>query len=170
MHPYLGDALPWLVLAHVLSAFAFALLHGPSVLALVMLRSERELAKVQTLLVLSRRASEISWVAWIALGLSGLALAATMHAWGEPWVWGSIVLLALVTGLMSPLAARAFNEARSAAGLPWFDGRRVRPAGPVARDDLDAALARIRARGPAILLLGVGGLGALVWLMVARPG
>lgn len=169
MHPYLGDALRWIVLLHVLSAFGFALLHGPSVFAMFMLRSERELAKVQALLTLSRRSSELSWIAWSLLALSGLALAATEHTWRRPWVWGSIVVLVLVTGLMSPIAARAFNEARHAAGLPYFDGKGVRPAGVASRADLDAALARIRARVPAIAALGVGGLAILLWLMVSQP-
>lgn len=170
MDPYLAGALPWLVLTHVLSAFAFVLLHGPSVFAMFMLRSERELAKVQTLLMLSRRSSEISWAAWTLLGLSGLALAAAQHSWARLWVWGSIVVLVGVTFAMSAIASRPFNEARSAAGLPWFDGKRVHPPGPVVRADLDAALARIRARTPALTIIGVGGLALLVWMMLARPG
>lgn len=169
MHPYLGEWLRWIVLVHVLAAFAFALLHGPSVFAMFMLRSERELAKVQALLMISRRSSELSWIAWGLLALSGAALAAAEHAWSRPWVWGSIVVLVLVSGIMAPLASRAFNEARHAAGLPYFDGKGVRAPVPPVRADLAAALATIRARTPALTAIGVGGLAILVWLMVARP-
>lgn len=169
MHPYLGAHLGWLVLAHVLAAFAFAILHGPSIAAMWMLRHERELPKVQTLLMLSRRSSEFSWIGWTALATTGGLLAATEHTWRAPWVWGSAVVLIVVTGIMSPLAARAFNEARSAAGLPWFDGRGVQPPAPVDAPRLAVALADIRRRSVPILLVGVLGLAALVWLMVEKP-
>ena len=169
MHPYLGAYLRPIVLVHVLSAFAFVLLHGPSVFAMMMLRTERELAKVQTLLTISRRSSEMSWGAWSFLALSGLLLAAAEHTWTRPWVWGSILVMILLSGAMSAAAARAFNEARGAAGLPWFDGRGMRAPGPIVRADLDAALAKIRGRTPALMIGGVAGLGVLIWMMVTRP-
>lgn len=170
MHAILGSAIPTLVLLHVLSAFAFVLLHGPSVAAMLMLRRERELARVQTILTMSRQASELSWTGWGALAITGGLLAFAQHTWGQPWLWGSIVVLVLVTGSMSPLAANAFNHAREAAGLPWFDGRHRRPACAPEPAALTAALDRIRARTLPVMLIGVVGLAVLVWLMVARPG
>ncbi|HWH09187.1 MAG TPA: hypothetical protein VNX21_08305 [Candidatus Thermoplasmatota archaeon] len=162
--------LRWLVLLHVLGAFAFFLVHGVSAAVLLRLRSEREPAAVAALLRASGAANGWTWAAWGLLALTGGLLAATLHAWREPWVWGSVVVLVVVTGLMSPLAARAFNEARHAAGLPWFDGKGVRPAGPVDPVALEAALATIRRRALPVTLLGAAGAVALVWLMVMRPG
>lgn len=169
MHPYLAAWIPTLVVLHVLSAMTFALLHGPSVVAMFMLRRERELPKVQALLTISRRSSELSWIGWTALALTGALLAAAEHTWKEPWVWGSIVVLIFTTGLMSPLAARAFNHAREAAGLPWFDGKGMREPLPPDAAELAVALDRIRARSAPIAILGILGLVALVWLMVAKP-
>jgi hypothetical protein len=159
----------WLVFAHALAAFAFLLVHGPSIAAMLMLRRERSLPAVRALLEMSRNASGWSWTAWALLALTGGLLAAIEHAWRETWVWSSIVVLVVVSGLMSPLAARAFNEARGAAGLPWFDGKRMRPAGPADEAALAPALDRIRRRSLPTLALGAAGAVALVWLMTYRP-
>jgi len=169
MHPYLAAAIPALVVLHVLAAFAFVLLHGPSVFAMLALRRERELAKVQALLTMSRSASGWSWAAWAFLALTGALLSLAEHSWRAPWVWGSVIVLVLVTGSMSPLAASAFNHAREAAGLPWFDGKGERAPLPADPRALDAALDRIRARAPIVMAIGAGGIVALVWLMVVRP-
>lgn len=169
MHPYLAPAIPALVLLHVLSAFLFVLAHGPSIFAMVALARERELAKVQALLAMSRSASGFSWGAWGFLALTGGLLAATEHTWSEPWVWGSIIVLVLVTGSMSPLAANAFNHAREAGGLPWFDGKGVRAPRSVDPATLQEALDRIRRRMPLVMAIGAIGLVALVALMMLRP-
>lgn len=170
MHPWLADWIRPLVLLHVLAAFLFVALHGPSIAAIVLLRRERELPKVQALLDMSRKASQHSWWGWTLLALTGVLLASIEHAWRQPWVWGSAVLLVAVTLSMSGLAARAFNEARHAAGLPWFDGKGTRPAQAPDHARLDAALDVIRARGALVMGIGVAGFAALVWLMVWRPG
>lgn len=169
MHPWLAEHIRWLVVAHAMSAFAFVLVHGPSVAALMALRRERQLERVRALLSMSGSAAGWTWGAIMLLGISGLALAAAEHTWKLPWLWGSALVLFLVAFSMSPLAARAFNEARHAAGLPYFDGRGVAPPGPVDHAALDVALRRIARRAPWIAAIGVVGLALLVWLMVARP-
>lgn len=169
MHSYVGDWVRALVLAHVLSAFAFAVLHGPSVAILWRLRTERSLPRVQALLDMSRAWSTYSWVGWVALAVTGVALALAEHTWRAPWVWGSALVLVVVSLAMSPLAARPFNEARHAAGLPYFDGRGMTRAGPVDDKELEVALGVIRRRSALIAAVGVVGLAVLVWLMVSRP-
>lgn len=170
MHDRLGVAIAPLVVLHVASAFAFALVHGPSVAAMMKLRREKELERVRALLELSRSASVYSWAAWLALAATGALLASAEHLWRAPWVWGSVVVLVGASLVMSPLAARRFNEARIAAGLPWFNGRRVEPGGAVDPQALQVALGRIRKAAPVVMWTGVGALALLVWLMVARPG
>lgn len=170
MHAWLAAWVPTLVVLHVLSAFAFVLVHGPSIAAMFALRHERELARVQALLEMSRRWSAYSWGAWVFLAGTGALLAFAGHRWGAPWVWGSAVVLVLVSGIMSPLAARRFNEARACAGLPWFDGKGVRPPGIVQPEGLRKALADIRDVTPVVTAIGAVGLALLVGLMVLRPG
>lgn len=171
MDPWLAGALPALVVLHVASAFAFVLVHGPSVFALWELRTAREPPRIATLLDMSGRANAATWIAFAALGLTGLLVAAAQHAWREPWVWGSIVLVVATTVLMSLLGARPFNHARGALGLRWFDGRRTRQAtGVVDVAALDEAMHMVRARATALTIVGLAGLAGLVYLMVARPG
>lgn len=171
MHAYLGDWLLWFVLAHVASAFAFVLVHGPSVYALVGLRREHEPARIGALLDLSQSAVGASWTSFGALALTGLVLAVVEHTWRAPWVWGSALLLAALALSMSLLAARPFNHAREALGLPWFDGKRQRArTGIVDPEALARAMASIRARAPWVIASGALGLAALVALMVMRPG
>src|SRR5688500_3700605 len=114
MHDLLGGWTRPLALLHVLSAFAFVLLHGPTAFVAWRLRTERDPARVAALLDLSGSASAASWAALVALGLTGAALASAEHAWSLPWVWGSVVVLLAVSASMSLLGARPFNEARSA--------------------------------------------------------
>jgi uncharacterized membrane protein len=159
----------WLVFLHVLSAFAFLLFHGPSIFAMMLLRRERDVAKVRALLEMSRYASGLSWASWAFLALTGALLTLIEHTWKLPWVWGSLLVLVFVTGVMSPLAASAFNHARGAVGLPWFDGKRMQPAGPGDPAAVGPALDRIRARAPLVLAIGTAGALALVWLMSYKP-
>lgn len=170
VHPWLGAWIPLLVLTHVLAAFLFVLLHGPSVLAMWRLRRERATARAAALLDMSGVASGASWAAVAFLVVSGAALASTEHVWAQAWVWASAVLLVVVSLSMSLLAARPFNEARHALGLRWFDGARRQPeTGLVDEAAFARALAMIRVRAPAVMGIGIAGLTALVWLMVRRP-
>lgn len=171
MHAWIGPALPALVTLHAIAAFLFILVHGPSVYAMWTLRTERDPARVATLLDLSGSAILHTWIAVALLATTGAALAAATHAWREPWVWGSAILLVGVSASMSLMASRPFNHARHALGLRWFDGRRGQPAtGLVDAPAVERALAMVRARAPATLAIGLIALAAMVWLMVARPG
>jgi hypothetical protein len=69
---------------------------------------------------------------------------------------------------MYVMATGYFNRLRRAAGLPWFDGRRGRPAeAPAAPEEL----ARLKESGRPVLttLLGVLPIVLIVWLMVFKP-
>ena len=104
------------------------------------------------------------------LALTGALLATIEHTWSRPWVWGSVVVLGVVSGAMSPVAARAFNEVRSAAGLPWFDGKGMRAPQPLDAAALERALAVVARRAWPTFAWGAAGAAVLVWLMTYRPG
>lgn len=156
----------WLVFAHVLSAIAFLLVHGTSVAAMLMLARTRHPEGARALLEMSRHSRGPMWIAWASLGATGALLALAQHAWRQEWVWGSALVLIVVTGVMSPLAAQPFNEARHALGLPFFGHARTAGQEPM---PLEEALAQIRRRAPLVLAVGVTGAVLLVWLMSYRP-
>lgn len=168
MHDLLGSAFPYraVVAVHVLSAFAFVLLHGGSALVALRLRRERRLESVRTLLTLSGESVGWAYAALMVLGLSGLALAAYAHAWRQTWIWGSALALFVLVGAMAALGGEPMRQARRSAGIPPPD-RRDEPPSPADEPAMRAALDRFR--GGWLFAVGIAGLALLVWLMVARP-
>jgi hypothetical protein len=57
----------WIVLLHVIAAFTFALAHGVSAGVALKLRGEREIPRVQALLVLSQAATNRMYVSVFVL-------------------------------------------------------------------------------------------------------
>jgi hypothetical protein len=160
--------LRWLVFVHVASAVAFLAAHAPSVAAMLMLRRERDPAAAKPLLEMSRKSAGWMFAALALLALSGAALATAERAWPRPWVVASIVVLVVVGGSMSPLAARPLNEVRIAMGLPHTAPRyKGVPPEPSA---VGPALDRVARRTPLVMALGTLGALALVWLMAYKPG
>jgi hypothetical protein len=160
----------WIVLAHVLFAILFLAAHAPSVVAMVLLRRERDPGAVRSLLSMSRVSTLVSIQGLYGAILTGVLLATMERAWSQPWVWGAVVLLVALSVAMGPLGTRVLNEARIAAGLPWTDGVRKRAAGPADGPALEIALAKIARRMPWTMALGILGALALVALMVLKPG
>lgn len=172
MHAWAGLLLPhlrWLVLAHVVSAFALLVAHAPSMAIMMRLRRERDPGAMRALLDLSRAATAATWAAWGFLAATGALLAALEHAWGAPWAWGSALVLLLVSGAMSPLAAQPMNQLRFSLGLPYWGGRPHQEDGAQPPADIDAARAALARRAPWVMAIGLAGALALLWLMVLRP-
>lgn len=159
--------LRWLVFLHVASAMGLLLAHGGSATAMLRLRHENEVERVKALLELSGSTLALTWVALLALGLTGVLLMLIEHTWRLAWAWGSIIVLAALSASMSALGARPFNRMRHAAGLPWFDGRRRQAGGAIDPEAVERERARLRPR--LLLALGLLGYALLLWLMMFRP-
>ena len=104
----LGPWLPWINLLHVLAAFGFVFVHGTSGLLGLRVRGERDRDRIRTMTELS--GSFIGW-GWATLALLALAgaLSGIVGGWwtsGQLWIWASVVVLVIVTGLMTPIAQR----------------------------------------------------------------
>jgi hypothetical protein len=108
---------------------------------------------------------------WALLTAVLLGVAAMVMAdWvGRLWVWASIGVLVAMVLLMTPLAGAPMNRVRRALGLRWErNGPGPDPTRePLSDDDLIAARAALR---PGLVVLtGLAGTLALVWLMEAKP-
>lgn len=160
--------LPWLVFLHVLSVLAFLLVHGGAAAAMLRLRHEREMPRVQTLLRLSESTRGPMWGILMALGITGLALTLIEHTYARFWIWGSVLVLVLMQMGMHLLATQPLNDVRKAAGLSWYDGKGEQL--PVAPDERALAIALARMRPAATALVGGVGLVVLLWMMMLRPG
>ena len=166
----LTSVYPWIVLVHVLSVFGFVVLHGVSMVVVFRLRSERELARVGTLLDVSANSIGLMYLFLLLILLSGI-IAGIIGAWwtsGRLWIWASLVLLIAITIYMSYRASAYFTALRGAAGLPAnLRGKEI-PAGEPDPTRLATLLADRRVAWE-LLVVGGGGLVVLTWLMMLKP-
>jgi hypothetical protein len=161
------DWQPWVTLAHILGAFAFAAAHGTSMLMAFKLRTERDPGKLAGMLDLSM--AGINWLTWAFLLLlaSGIASGFLGDYWGKGWIWVSIGVLVVVTGLMTPFGAIHYSKVRAAIGMPNPRKKDEPAPTPVPAAELDALLTSARPW----ILLGIGGVGfaAIIFLMRFKP-
>lgn len=151
---------------HVLSAFAFILVHGASALVALRLRGERDPARIRALLELSSASlGAPTWIVALVMLVTGIALGVMAGWWSFWWIWLSVAILVGVIGAMTPLGAFRLNAIRRAVGI------RVTPKEPapeaVGPAELDAILARYDPRP--VTWVGGLGLAAIVLLMVLKP-
>jgi hypothetical protein len=163
------DLYPWVVLIHVLAAFAFALSHGVSVYAAFAMRaSSRDPAAVRTLLGLSGMSIGGLYISLLVLLVAGIA-AAIGHGWfSMGWPWAAIVVVVVIVVAMYAMASRYYANVRSAVGLPSINDKKgAPPPAPVSEDEL-ARLLDTR-RPEALAAIGIIGFIVLIWLMELKP-
>ncbi len=158
---------PWLVLLHVVAGFTFALAHGVSAFTTIKLRGERDLARVNALLDLSKVSLPISDLAILVLLASGIAAGFVGDYWGHLWIWVSIGVLVFLFIFMSIRGVQHHDAIRHALGTAGFYDKKEAPIPEADPAALAAALDSPRA----LELAAVGGIGLLVilWLMVVKP-
>ena len=161
------DWTPWLKLLHVAAGFTFALAHGVSAFTAVKLRGEREAARVNALLDLSKFSLPTSTLALLVLLTTGIVAGFVGDDWGHLWIWLSIAVLVVLFVVMGLRGTRHQDEIRHALGQAGFYDKKGAPVPPPD----PAALARLLDSPRAMELAAVGGIGLLVllWLMVVKP-
>jgi hypothetical protein len=162
------DLYPWVVLTHVLAAFAFAMAHGVSAFAAFAMRSSKEPAAVRTLLTLSGMSIGALYLSLVVLLIAGIA-AAIMGGWfGRGWPWAAIAVVVVIIVAMYAMASRYYANIRSAVGMPSINDRKGEPPpAPVSNEEL-ARLLDTR-RPEALAAIGIVGFAVLVWLMELKP-
>jgi small-conductance mechanosensitive channel len=156
-----------IVVLHVLGVIGFLLAHGVSATVLLRLRTERNPDTLRTLLDLSRRSVAVMSVGFVVWFLTGIAAGFSGNWWtsGRYWIWVSLAIAIVITGVMTPMGRFYLDRVRAALGMDAkgsFDS--TAQVDPVA---LEAAIASGR---PGLLAaIGIGGLAILGWLMVAKP-
>jgi len=156
---------PWIVLVHVLAAFAFALAHGGSALVAFRIRREREPERIAALLDLSNWSLGMTYASVLVLVVAGVA-AGIMGRWfGQAWIWAAIGVLVAVSVAMLAYAAPYYQRVRQALGQA---GRARGPMPePASAVELAALLDSRRPEG--IAAIGGVGLALILWLMVLKP-
>lgn len=157
-----------IVLVHVVGVLIFVLAHGVSVAVLLRLRSERDPAALRTLLDLSRRSLNVAGVGFVIWFLGGILAGFSGNWWttGRLWVWASLVIAIVITGVMTPMGRFYLNRVRTALGVDVKTG----VYDPAVQVDGAAIQAAVASGQPAVLAgIGIGGLLVLLWLMMAKP-
>jgi hypothetical protein len=159
------DLYPWLVITHIVAAFAFVMAHGVSVYVIYRVRQESDRTRLTALLDLSAGSLNLAGISLLVVLVAGIAAGISLGAFSRGWIWASIAVLVVVIGVMTPLAAIPLNKVRHALGLKI---RGDKEAPPPASDE---ELAALRAALRPILPATIGGLGltALVILMRFKP-
>jgi len=162
------DLYGWLVVAHVSVVIVALMAHGVSMFAMLRLRSETDRGRIGAILDLSSSSLTVAGIGLLAAIVLGIAAAIVGGHFSRFWPWASIVVLIVVIGAMTPLAAAPMSRVRHALGLAVPGDRIGQTAGDAGTDaELTAALAGIRPALPAAI--GVAGIVVLVWLMRAKP-
>lgn len=162
------DLYPWVVLIHVLAAFAFVLAHGVSVYAAFAMRASKDPAAVRTLLGLSGTSIGGLYISLLVLLVAGI-VAAIMGGWfGRVWPWAAIGLVVVIVIAMYAMASRYYANIRSAVGLASINDKKGEPPPePVPAEEL-AKLLDTR-RPETLAAIGIVGLTLLIWLMELKP-
>ena len=124
--------IPWLVFLHTLSALTFFLAHGTSVAMAFKLRKETDFARIRAMLDLSASTIGVMFIAFLAMGLTGLVMPLFLKIWNKGWIWISIVLMIGVVLQMGFMNEKRYKILRKLVGLPYMQGSKEFPAEPPA--------------------------------------
>jgi hypothetical protein len=157
------------VFVHLVGVFGFLLAHGVSTAVALSLRRERDPQKVRALLELSSWSMAGFYVSILVLLAGGITAGFLGHWWGQGWIWAALGALVVMMGAMYGLATPYFNRLRQAVGAPTSGKRRRRaePAPPPQVVDLEPLLRS--SRPMLVVVVGIVGLVAILWLMVYKP-
>jgi hypothetical protein len=161
---HVDAVIQWLLFLHVASVLAFLLGHGVQVG--VMWRQRQEADPRRNLALFEVLPSSLPLrILGAGVVFSGLLLTAAMSLWGRAWIWLSIVALAAIWVVMWRYGGQYYNALETAGA------RTIEAEGTADAQSARAAWDRARlGPEPAILtIVGLGGLLAILWLMMFRP-
>jgi hypothetical protein len=157
----------WVVLLHVIGAFAFVAAHGVSMVAAFQLRAERDRARQAALLEVSGLGIGLMYIGLLLLLAAGILAGFMGGHWGSLWIWVALGTLVVVIAVMYAVATPFYGRMRAAAGVGQSAERAAQYKPPAVEADLNALATSSRP----IWLALVGGIGLIfiVWLMIAKP-
>ena len=142
----------WLKFFHLLGVGIFLMGHGVSAGTSIALRGRSLDSMSRTLLQLSIRSQAIAYPGLLIILVTGVWMGFIGSWWRAGWIWAAIVVFVAVFVVMSALS------------VPYHQARKAdQSAGGATNTPL------ARSRPVALLLTGVVGLIAILFLMVLKP-
>jgi drug/metabolite transporter superfamily protein YnfA len=160
----------FLLYLHVAGALAFLLFHGATASVMFALKREHEPQRVQALLELRDRSS--SWWGYpvVVMLLSGIIMGFMGRHWSAGWMWASlggfVVLSFAMSGFGRNYLDRAWHALDPEGHKPPMK-KYDRGGIPASPEELAEYLAT--GRPMMLTVLGVLGLGLILWLMMFQP-
>ncbi len=159
---------PYVVFLHVLSAFGFLFAHGVTAFVMLKLPTETNHERVRALLEVHNLSAGAGFISLGLLLLSGIVAGIWFNWFSQAWIWISLVLLILISGVMTPLGRHYFERVMRAAGIRSPFAKKDEPTPePGTDEELRAALTSGRPR--LVLIVALAGWAAIVWLMMFKP-
>lgn len=152
----------WLIYAHVGTAIAFVLAHGPSAAMALRVRRESSSEGVRALITLSSLWTRVMYPLLGLIFLTGAALGFAGHWWSRAWIWTAIAVLSAATVVMILLSFQ-YNALRGATGVQR--GREQ----PTPRSPAEIRRIAGSTRPGPITTVGIIALAVLLWLMIFKP-
>ena len=157
------------VFVHLAGVFGFLLAHGASTAVALSLRKERDPQRVRALLELSSWSLAGFYVSMLVLLAGGITAGFLGHWWGQGWIWAALGVLVIMMGAMYGLASPYFNRLRQAVGAPTYNQRRRRAEPPPPTQVVELGPLLRSSRPMLVMVIGIVGLVAILWLMVYKP-
>ena len=162
------DLYGWVVVAHVAAVILSLGAHGASAFAMFRVRRETDRTRMAAILEVSSSSLAAAGIGLLVAIVLGIVAAVMGGQFSRFWPWAAIIVLVIVIGSMTPLAAIPMGNLRRALGLAvQGDKKGDAPRIPGTDEEVAAALGRIRPELPAAI--GVTGVVVLTWLMEAKP-
>ncbi len=162
------DLYGWVVVAHVAAVILSLGAHGASAFAMFRVRRETDRTRMAAVLEVSSSSLAAAGIGLVLAIVLGIVAAIMGGHFSNFWPWAAIIVLVIVIGSMTPLAAKPMGNLRRALGMTVQGDRKGDlPRTSGTDEEVAAARARIRPELPAGI--GVAGVVVLTWLMEARP-
>jgi plastocyanin len=151
----------WWVFVHLLGVFGFLVSHGVSITVAVRLRTERDGAKVVSMLELSGTATRAMYISLVVLLAGGIVAGFQGHWWSDGWIWGAIIVLILTSIAMWAVATPFYRRVRTVAAAKAEGGTSL----------TDEQFDEVLRSGKSNLVMAIGfiGLAVILYFMVLKP-
>jgi hypothetical protein len=151
----------WLLFLHIASVLGLLGTHGASMAVLYGIRTERDRARIMSMVQLSGRTTLPMYISILLIVVFGSLLAFKLHMWDETWLWASIVILVATIALMNIVAKPYFRKVKEACQL--------RPSGVPRISDEELGDVLTSPTAHLISLIGTLGLLSILYLMILKP-
>ena len=153
----------WWMLLHILGVAGFLTTHGVSVMVIFRIRGlGADRAAITSAIAGSRQTVTSMYVSLVPLIAGGIGVGLVASDFSHWWLWLAIGILLVTFALMSTIAKDHFEKVKAACDL--------RPSGVPRKSDEELIEMVRSSASMAVIVIGLAGLGAILYLMVVKPG